>query len=537
MAINRVINVEVGLIYTKVCETSYRKKNTKVYRAFIFDTPENTIEDGYIRDKQNFADELKRQLTTHRMKNKNIVFTIASNKILSREVVIPAVKEKRIMDIVKAEANEYFPMDITEHILTYTLLSEMPETKQLRILVFAAPMTLVKNYYSLAEMMGLSIVALDYIGNSSYQILKRLPGEEVNFIVQLNQQNTLVSIIQQGALLMQRNVNFGVANLVDLLKSFDSYASLGTQECYDLLCDKQLLKERMDGENENIPEESVEIVDELMEELRMFINNINRVMEYFNGKEQNQKAAKVYLVGKGTNIKGLSSLLENELNLPIEIITSLHGIVFKKLDEKLQGHTNELFSCVGAALKPVNFIPEELLNKSKQHNDNRLYFLLFLLVVVASGTLVFNSYMDYQDAKWQNEDLKEEAESYAFIEQIFNAYIASENALAEAKNMEAGTFAYPEYLNELIAELEKELPSNSIVQSLSATDSGVFLSFVTDSKQTAAKLLAQLKKIPYVGSTSVSGITENGGEDGKEATVIFSVSLTWKIPQEVNANE
>ena len=49
------------------------------------------------------------------------------------------------MDIVRAEANDYFPMDISEHVLTYSLLESMPETKQKKIMVFAAPLTLVRN--------------------------------------------------------------------------------------------------------------------------------------------------------------------------------------------------------------------------------------------------------------------------------------------------------------------------------------------------------------------------------------------------------
>ncbi|MBQ9119278.1 MAG: pilus assembly protein PilM [Lachnospiraceae bacterium] len=564
MALNRVVNIEIGLFYTKVCETNFKKKNTKVYRTFIFDTPENTIEDGYIRDKQSFADELKYQLQTNGFKNKNIVFTVASNKILSREVVIPAVKESKIMDIVKAEANEYFPMDITDHILTYTLLGELPETKQLRIMVFAAPATLVKNYYSVAELMGVSIVALDYIGNSNYQVLKRLEGEENHFVVQMNQQNTMVSILQKEALLLQRSVNFGVANLVDLMRSYNTFSNLSLQECYSRLCEEELLTASADSaqsKDADKAEELDEMKDEMMDELEMFVNNLLRVMEYFNGREQGQQREqeqnaeseqteeqaaeqstepksgihKVYFLGEGTEILGLRDLLETELGLPVEIIETLQGITFKQPEEEQTELENELFSCIGAALKPVNFIPEELLNKNKQNSSNRMLLLLLLLVVVAAGTLVFTGYMDYQEAEWENERLKNEVESYIYIEEKYNAFVASGNERDEAVLMLANTFSYLEYVNELIAELEEELPTNSIVQSLSASNESVFISFVTKDKETAAKLLAQLKEIPYVGTTTISGITENSDEEGGESTVTFSVSLTWTLPEEVSA--
>ncbi|MDE7297600.1 MAG: pilus assembly protein PilM [Lachnospiraceae bacterium] len=549
MGVNRVVSIEIGLIYTKVCEVNYRKKNTKVRKAFVFETPEDTIEDGYIRDKTTFANELKRQLEEHKIKNRNVLFTIASNKILSREVTIPQVKEKRIMDIVRAEANEYFPMDITEHVLTYTLLGPGAEPKQLRLLVFAAPLTLIKNYYNLAELLGVTLVALDYIGNSSYQILKRIPGDDVNFVIQLNQQNSLVSILQGGDLLMQRNVNFGVATLVDVMRGFQEFGGKNGNQCYDYLCENALLRrhlERDGGYNagERPPEEEraqrEEMTDELMEELRLFVSNIGRVIEYYNTREPNRKIGKLYLLGKGTKILGLKELLANETNFEVELLEGFRSISFQKQKRgqaELEQHKDELFSCVGAALNPVNFIPEELRLKTERRLGMRLYILLFILVTLSSGTMLWYAYSDYQEELDKKDELTKRRDSSLYIEPIFDAWSRSQNAKEEAERLVGMTFSYNDLLLQMIGELEEKLPANSIVQSLSATDSGMFISFVTDSKETAAALLTSLKQIPYVGGTSIAGITESSGEEDGKTTVTFSVSITWTLPEEVTGNE
>lgn len=537
MAVKRVVSIEIGLIYTKVCETDYRKKNTRVYKSFVFDTPENTVEDGYIRDKNSFSDELKRQLKNNKIKNKNVVFTIASNKILSREVVMPAVKENRIIDIVQAEAGEYFPMDISEHILTYSVLAQLTETKQRKIMVFAAPMTLIRNYYSLAELLGVNIVALDYIGNSTCQVFKRLPGEEANFTVLLNQQNTVVSIIQNGTLMMQRYINYGVAGLIDLMKTHPDYEAMSVAQCYDELCSRQLLKSRLDEEGEELPEELTELREDLMEELRLFINNIVRVMEYFNTRGQNHRIPKLYLVGKGSKIKGLPALLENETGLPVEIVKRLPGISFKKLSPVLEQHSDELFSCVGAALEPVNFVPPDLIRKSIKKDSMRMNLLLLVLVTAASGTLIYYGYLDRMEAQQRQEELQREIESYLYVEEKYNAYLESQRALEEAKEMEDLSSADSEYLGALIEELEEKLPTNSIVQSFSATGQGIFLSLVTDSKETAAQLLVQLKKIPYIGTVSISGISDGTDAETGNSNVSFSVSLTWDIREEVQKDD
>jgi type IV pilus assembly protein PilM len=193
----------------------YLKKNPKVYRCLIFDTPDNTIEDGYIRDKSSFAGFMRKKLDEGNFKVKNVIFTISSNKILSREVIIPLVKDNRIAAVIEAEANEYFPRDITDHIVTFTVLEKKMEEKKMLLLAFAAPANLVKNYYSFAELLDLTVVAVDYVGNSSYQWLKKTASAETDFVLQINEENSIVTIMNDGVMTLQRTINYGTNMLAE----------------------------------------------------------------------------------------------------------------------------------------------------------------------------------------------------------------------------------------------------------------------------------------------------------------------------------
>ena len=53
---------------------------------------------------------------------------------------------------------------------------------QMRLSVYAAPASIVKNYYSFAKHMHLDIIALDYSGNSSYQMIKRQARKGTNVV-------------------------------------------------------------------------------------------------------------------------------------------------------------------------------------------------------------------------------------------------------------------------------------------------------------------------------------------------------------------
>lgn len=528
MAIKKVITVEIGLYFTKVCEVDYLRKSIKTHRMFMFETPENTIEDGYIRDKNSFTDSLRYQLKEHKFKNKNIVFTVASSKIMSREVQIPMVKEARVADIVRAQANDYFPMDISEHILTHTVLSEVPETKQMNIMVYAAPATLVKNYYSVAEMLGMNLIALDFIGNAAFQALKRIQTDDLKFVVQINQQSTLVTILQKKELLMQRNINFGLVNLIEAVHSCRAYADKTPQECFALLCDNKLLRGSFEERGEGEDQITNEVSNELMDEMRLLVGNINRMIEYFNTKEQNdRKIDKIYVTDLGVRVKGIVELLKHESDFPVKQIETLQGVNFKKLMPEQQKKSSELVYAVGSAIKPVNFVPEDMIIQTKKKVDFRLYVLFGVLAILGAGTLVYYGYLDMQDAEKKNADLKTQKANLEYVNEEYTAFLESSSAADEAALMALNSYSNNYYLNDLIMKLEKYLPSNSIIEGINLSATGLNLSVVVDSKETAAQFLVQLKKIPYIGSTNITGIFENKAGDSDVVTVTFNVSLTW----------
>ena len=91
-----VVSIEIGLTQTRLLEVEVGKKVQRVRKAVVFDTPPNAIEDGYIRETDEFAEKMKLQMQTAGIKTRDIIFTISSNKVISREVTVTALKEKML---------------------------------------------------------------------------------------------------------------------------------------------------------------------------------------------------------------------------------------------------------------------------------------------------------------------------------------------------------------------------------------------------------------------------------------------------------
>jgi len=107
MANNRVLTIDITNENITIVEaTPSLKKQTLIHNVVIFETPEEGYEDGYVKDKDLLGTAIREQLNGAGITNKNVIFVLSSTKIVSREVMIPVVPDKKIAGIISANASE-----------------------------------------------------------------------------------------------------------------------------------------------------------------------------------------------------------------------------------------------------------------------------------------------------------------------------------------------------------------------------------------------------------------------------------------------
>lgn len=520
MKVSKVVSIEVGSAVTRICETDYKKKNPKVYKCATFETPENCVEDGYIRDKEKLAKVLKEKLREIGIKNKNVVFTIDSNKILSREVVIPLVAENKILEVVTAQANDYFPMDVSNYIVSYNLLSKDTEAKKAKVIVFAAPSNLIKTYFSFAELASFNIVSLDYTGNSAYQWLKKISGEETGFYMIVNDGSTLISIINNGVLELQRTVNYGVNVMIEALMESGDEEFVSAEMCIKELQSKKYIKESFMEESDD------ELKNEVTNSLRLFINNITRIVEYYHSNFKNSKLSNIYIIGLGSTIKGFDTILSRELTMSVFNYTTIPGIIFPKdnIQEYIAG---DMVICAAGAIKPLGFIPIDQIVSKKGVDKTVMYVAGFFVAIVGSVLLTVIPMFNYNNAVEKKEKLEKSIEELSYIEKICSDYMSYKNTFTALEDMNKATFSNIENINEIISLLETNIPSDTIVHSLTSTNEALILNVTVSSKEEAAKLVSQIEGIEFFNAVTTTGITDSKNEDTGANEVVFSVSCIY----------
>lgn len=543
MAVRRVVSIEVGLTKTKVCELDYGKKNPKVYKNFIFDTPENAIEDAIIRGKQAFGDVLVEQLTKAEIKCQNLLFTVTSSRILSREIIIPNIKADLIPGLIDTEKEEYFPMDISEHELAYSVLETIKDTNQLRLMVYAVPATIITNYFNLTEEIGYKLVGLDYSGNAVSQWLSKSSvkkeTEVADLLLQVNEQNTLVTILKDNVLIMQRNIGFGTANLVDTVMEWKKDGWDNSEAIYKLLREEQMLFTRFQETESEQPEDMDDELwtkrqaemEALTDCIRPLMTNINRAIEFVSTKYKSIRIEALGFIGLGTRIRGLGELLSNEIGLSMTPLEQLPGILYHKGQNANVEQTYDLITCLGAVLAPIRYLHVKFNVDKSKVNQLQMMLILLGLSVFASAFLVIMSAVGYFDALSRREALQKEITEKQWIIPVFNEYVRLQGDKVLYEEMDKGTYTNGEQLSAVIEELENKLPTVTRVQSLNVSDTSISMGLTVNTKEEAQKLLMQLKEIKNFSSVQISGITETKDEAGM-TEVTFTVICTFSVQTE-----
>lgn len=514
---NKVLSIDITNESITIIElTASAKKQTMIHNIIIFETPEDSYEDGAIKEPEKIAEAISQQLAARGINNKNAIFVLSSTKIVNREVMIPFVPEKKIRGIINSNSSEYFPVNIEDYVVSHSVLETVTDeenNKQLRVLAVAAPEHMVKSYYDLGQMAGLNVVALDYIGNAMLQLIKTQTNQNTTtMVIQLGSESTVLNIVQGENLLLQRTVPYGTNSVVNVVmddKGVDATTAM------TLLQNDRLITVDFDD-------------NEVTGAFRYLINNIGRVMDFYASKNPDKPIEDVFLTGDGALIRGIDGLFKVQLNVSTRIMDTLYNIKFDpSIDLKVYNPVY-LVTPIGAAFAPMGFALADIGAQTASKKDGSIAPFVALVAIAAIGAagMAFYSINKKNEVTEKKEQLEADIARVSDIEEIINQYNEAEAKYNDIESMYYSTYILNENARQFISELEKKMPSEITISSFSTSDSGVTLPCTSTSYDAIADFIMQLKTIDCVDNAYVASISKAVDEAGQE-TFTFSVSVEY----------
>lgn len=520
MANNKVLTIDITNESITIVEvTASQKKQTYIHNALIFETPEGGYEDGYIRDKDLIGSTIREQLASNGITNKNAIFVLSSSKIVSREVVIPYVPDKKIPAIINSNASEYFPVNIEDYVVAHSVLETVvgeDGAKNRRVLVVAVPQQMLQTYYEVASVAGLTVQSIDYIGNAMLQLIKTQTNDiSTTMVVEIGGESTVLNIVKGDTLLLQRTVPYGInAVVAEVMESKEVDAATALTM---LQTDRMITVDFDD--------------DPITGAFRYLINNIGRVMDYYGSRNPDKPIEDVYLTGDGALIRGIDGLFKIQLNVATKVMDSLYNV---KFDDKINTQIYNpvyLIGSIGAAMAPMGFLLKEQAAKKASQGTTVIFVVILVLAIIGTGTGCGIALVAKQAAKAGKQAVQRQIDDIKDIEDIYNEYLQSDAEYNDMLTLYDSTKISNEYMMQFWNKLEECLPTNVNVTNIQSASDSVSIVMQSTDYDSIAKLVVDLRSVDCIQDAFIASI-EKKEEDNSDSFVYeYTVTCNYVLPE------
>ena len=533
----KIVSIEIGVWWTKVLVMEDAKKNPTIYNAFYFDTPEHSVEDGFVRDKEIYLTALKAELAKRHILEKNVVFVLNSSKLVTREVSIPFVKDSQIAGIVEMQAKEFFPMNLVNYTISYKKMEEYvdEEGKKIKLLLVAVPDSLLENYQEIAEAVNMNIRNYEYAGNSALQMICQ------NFmynsiVIQMEENTTIVSMISDKKLVFQRVTPYGYINaltsvldnrVLGVADDREAFTFLETHDVLHIRAKVSEFQETAGFEDTEVLQAKLDnAYNDIKEVFNYYVRIVSTAMEYFQNQIKGEFRGRIHVIGDGARFAGVRKFFDDRFPLEAEKSDYSEALKFDKnivLRDLPRGYGYGMMSAAGVLLDPISIMPKGMKELEGKKAAIRNYFLLLLgAVVISLGMCGFGLLKEAQ-AKTRKAELETERDGLAYIRNIYNENTAVKKEASYYINYDAATAYHLEDYTKLLTDLEENLPDCVTIQGLNISGNTITVNAVSDVKLTVSQLMLNLYEIPYLSGVSIPSLKENK-QEGSEPTWSFSVS-------------
>jgi type IV pilus assembly protein PilM len=359
----KIISLDIGTQNTKIIIGNYQKNKVYIEKAIIVDTPFHTIEDGNILDKLRISSELKSTLGVNSVKTKEINCTTNSTSIINREITIPKAEDGDLETIVNFEIQQYLPIIMEDYIVQHKVIETIKDEssdnplEKLRVFVVVYPKTMAETYLDMFQDAGLRPNVLDvnfnsinklfsdcveineekYITNtkttSSESLDDNMTSDNEEFInntiavVDMGAENLSVNILSNGQIDFSRITTNG-GSAIDKLIAREYDITLEEAE--------KRKKEYSDLLGLGDVEHMAELNNLIKEELNGWIEEINRIIQFYKNKKAGNKVDKIFIHGGNSRLKGIEEYMSRILNIQVIKIRTMDNVILGKDVDKEQ---------------------------------------------------------------------------------------------------------------------------------------------------------------------------------------------------------
>jgi type IV pilus assembly protein PilM len=335
-----VLGIDIGTTSTKVVQLSDDSQSPRILTAGVAVTPLPGMKSESVSDLNKMAISLKKLVNDSRVTRSQVVCALPEAGVHVEVVTMPPMSEGELASAIVWEAEQFIPFQISEAELSWQVVGKPDPNKkgQMQVLVAATPKRMVEKYLAVLTEAGLNVVAMEPESLTLSRSVGRFT-DVAGSVVDIGASGTTIMVAQHGATILSRRIPTGGDALT---RSLAATLNLDPVQAEQYKRTYGLGENQLEGKVRKALTPVIEVI----------INEIRKVMEYYQSKNPNQKISTVILTGGGSGLPELDRYFIGALNLEVVIGDPFAGIgKDQRFTASLTGYEPLYGVAVGCALR------------------------------------------------------------------------------------------------------------------------------------------------------------------------------------------
>ncbi len=154
---SKLLALEIGHAHIKMIEVNRKLKSMQVINYSFIDTPQWCMEDGVIIKPDIIALAISKELKRKGYKAKEVIAVVQSDSIISREIVVPQTRLRKIEKEIVKHTNNYLPIKLDDYEVDIRKIREVIDDGTLKseVSVVAVPDKIIQPLIETLDLAGL----------------------------------------------------------------------------------------------------------------------------------------------------------------------------------------------------------------------------------------------------------------------------------------------------------------------------------------------------------------------------------------------
>lgn len=291
-------------------------------------------------DLKNFADSVKTVIASANIKQKEVNLALPESQVFTKIIEMPSLSEKELAAALKYEMEQYVPLPLDQVKTDWQVLNaDSSKGKTTRILLVAAPKTLIQKYETVMDQIGLIPSTIETEMLSVHRSLFPLINTpSPNMIVHMGATTTNIAVVKNGEIVMVFTVDKGgiaITRAVSLDLGIDLTQADAYKKAYGLN------KEAFEGK----------IGKSLFPMLESILGDIRKTLLLFKDKNQEEQVTQIILSGGSAQLPGIDIYFTNQLNIQVVLGNTFALYDIKNIPPQIASEPLSFNVVTGLALK------------------------------------------------------------------------------------------------------------------------------------------------------------------------------------------